>query len=71
MSAPQSLSLERLLWSWPSVIKAAPAGWERGFALSIAKASKHPGWVPSAKQYERMCQMVADLYAGGDGEVIE
>lgn len=56
-------SLDELLWSWPSVTAAARTDWERGFARSIAKASKRRGWKPSPKQLQLMNRLVDALYA--------
>lgn len=69
-------SVEELLWSWPSVCKAAKNEWARGFALSIARHSKRRNWTPSSKQYALMARLVADLYhprddAGDDFDLIE
>ncbi|MBW6506726.1 MAG: hypothetical protein K0B00_08265 [Rhodobacteraceae bacterium] len=67
-------NLEQLLFHWRAVIGKAPAGWARGFALSIQKARSRPGWQPTPKQLGLMHQMVDELFthAGdGDGEVIE
>lgn len=62
LHSPIHPSLEELLWSWPSVIRRAPEGWARTFALSIAQQSKRKNWQPSEKQLGIMRGMVADLY---------
>lgn len=65
--------VDQLLFSWGRVIRDAE-GWARGFALSIQRDRKKPGWQPSAKQLSIMRQLVAELtaYAGtGDSQVIE
>ena len=65
-------SVDELLWSWPSVCKAVKDEWARGFALSIAKASKRRNWAPTAKQYAIMHRLVSDLYdTRGDFDLIE
>jgi len=52
--------VDRLLFRWGAVVRDAE-GWARGFALSIQKARKRPGWTPSAKQLALMQRMVAEL----------
>lgn len=52
--------IDRLLFSWPRVI-ACSSGWSRGFALSIQKARKRPGWMPSTRQLSVMRKLVADI----------
>lgn len=52
--------VDRLLFSWGRVIAHAH-GWERGFALSIQRARKRPGWRPSHKQYALMEKLVATV----------
>lgn len=54
--------VEELLWSWPTVCKAAKDEWAKGFALSIAKQSKRRNWKPSAKQHALMMCMVNEVY---------
>ena len=71
MSGPE---LERALFHWHAVIKAAPRGWARDFALSIARSARRPRWRPTERQAQAMRRMVADLFAapgGSDGELIE
>lgn len=66
--------LEVLLHHWPAVIRYADEGWARGFALSIQRARKRPGWVPTSRQMAVMQQMVAEFFIqtdGGDEEVVE
>ena len=57
---------EILTLYWPRVLRQvmAPEGneWERGFALSIARAGKRPGWRPTPKQESIMRRMVAELF---------
>lgn len=52
--------IDRLLFNWPRVIADAK-GWARGFALSIQRARKKPGWKPSERQLSVMRQLVAEL----------
>lgn len=60
--------VDRLLFKWGQVIADAQ-GWARGFALSIQRARKKPGWTPTAKQLALMQRMVAELHiTGGDEE---
>lgn len=54
--------VDELLWSWPTVCKAATNEWTKGFALSIAKHSKRRHWMPSPKQHLLMHRMVNELY---------
>lgn len=66
--------IEVLLHHWPAVIRDADEGWARGFALSIQRARKRPGWIPTGRQMAVMQQMVAELFIqtdSGDEEVIE
>lgn len=61
MSAAQTYTgnpeVDTLLFSWPRVIADAQ-GWERGFALSIQRDRKRPGWKPSHKQFAVMEKLV-------------
>lgn len=52
--------VDRLLFSWGRVIADA-SGWTRGFALSIQRDRKKPGWSPSPKQLSVMQRLVAEL----------
>lgn len=58
--------VEELLWSWPSVCKAADTEWSRGFALSIMRQSRRRNWRPTEKQMVLMQRMVAALYERKD-----
>lgn len=64
MSAAQAYTgdpeVDRLLFSWRRVIAQAE-GWSRGFALSIQRDRKRPGWMPSPKQLAVMQRLVAEL----------
>mgnify|MGYP001449086879 CR=1 FL=1 len=64
MSAAQAYTgdpeVDRLLFSWRRVIAQAE-GWSRGFALSIQRDRKRPGWTPSPKQFAVMQRLVAEL----------
>ncbi|MDP5307574.1 hypothetical protein [Paracoccus spongiarum] len=76
MSGSTLRPIDELLWSWPTVCKAATNDWARGFALSIAKHSKRRNWTPSPKQHALMNRLVAELYRhrgdfDDDFEVIE
>lgn len=66
--------VERLLFHWPAVIRAAQEDWAKTFAQSIALQSRRRGWNPSAKQLGIMRRMVAELFqraAEDDGALIE
>ena len=52
--------VDRLLFIWGRVIAQAD-GWSRGFALSIQRDRKKPGWTPSRKQLAVMQRLVAEL----------
>lgn len=52
--------VDRLLFSWGRVIAQAE-GWSRGFALSIQRDRRRPGWMPSGKQLAVMQRLVAEL----------
>ncbi len=61
---------------WPRVLRRVMASdgdeWARGFAKSIARAGKRPGWRPSPKQEFIMRRMVQDLFiTDGELELIE
>lgn len=64
--------VDRLLFSWGRVIANAE-GWTRGFALSIQRDRKKPGWMPSPRQLSIMHRLVAELPQGvpEDVELIE
>lgn len=55
--------VDQLLFSWGRVIANAK-GWERGFALSIQRDRKRPGWHPSHKQFAVMERLVAATQQG-------
>lgn len=64
---------DELLFRWRRVIANAE-GWTRDFALSIQRARKRPGWVPSPKQLSVMHRLVAELPPPGredDPDLIE
>lgn len=67
--------VERLLFHWPAVVRAAGDDWAKGFATSIARQSRRRGWRPTQKQMEIMRRLVADLFThaheGGDHPLIE
>lgn len=52
--------VDQLLFRWGRVIERA-RGWARGFALSIQRDRKKPGWMPSQKQLAVMQRLVAEL----------
>ncbi len=62
--------VDRLLFNWRRVI-ADTQGWARGFALSIQRDRKKPGWMPSPKQLAMMRRMVAELPASGGEELAD
>jgi len=67
---------EILTLYWPRVLRRvmAPGGdqWARGFARSIARHGKRPGWKPSPKQAWLMRRMVQELFETDDElELIE
>lgn len=64
--------VERLVYHMKSIAGTGDA-WSTGFARSILRNSKRPGWVPSEKQLSCMRNLVADLFANrsDDPEVIE
>jgi len=67
------VEVDRLLFSWGRVVADAQ-GWARGFALSIQRDRKRPGWIPTAKQLAVMQRMVAELRMSGtdqEPELIE
>lgn len=65
MSAEQAFTgdpeVDQLLFRWRRVIADAKDEWARGFALSIQRARKRSGWVPSPRQLSVMRRMVAEL----------
>ena len=64
------MEVDRLLFRWGRVVADAQ-GWARGFALSIQRARKKPGWTPTAKQLAVMRRMVAELPMTANGEDAE
>lgn len=78
MSGPASQAytgdaeIDRLLFRWGRVI-ATSTGWARGFALSIQRDRKKPGWMPSDKQRSVMQRLVSELpqELPEDAELIE
>lgn len=56
---------EILTQHWPAVMRRVMADgsddWAKGFAKSIARHGKRPGWKPSDKQAWIMRRMVAEL----------
>lgn len=65
-----NVEVDRLLFQWRRVIANAQ-GWARGFALSIQRDRKKPGWMPSPKQLAMMRRMVAELPAWGTEELAD
>lgn len=61
---PQELD-EIMTLHWPAVMRRVMADgsdeWVKGFAKSIARHCKRPGWHPSDKQAWIMRRMVAEL----------
>jgi hypothetical protein len=53
-------SFGELEYRWPAVVRNA-TGWEKGFALSIAKNLRRKKWKPTPKQEAQMQRMVSDL----------
>lgn len=53
--------IDQLLFRWRRVIADATDEWARGFALSIQRARKRPGWMPSHRQLAVMRRLVAEL----------
>ena len=69
MTGPE---LERALFHWHAVIRQAPRGWAKEFALSIQRNQRRRNWKPTQKQSQIMRRMVADLFPNHDmGELIE
>ncbi|MTH34432.1 hypothetical protein GL279_07460 [Paracoccus limosus] len=62
MSAQSLRPLDELLWSWPTVCKAATNDWAKSFAQSIQRQSRRPNWMPTPKQHVLMQRMVAEVY---------
>ena len=60
--------LERLLHHMPTVARGATNTWASGFAWSIVRQGKRPGWRPSPKQLSIMRRLVSDLFANTDEE---
>lgn len=56
------LTLDRLLWSWPTVCRLATDEWAKGFALSIQRQSRNPRWRPTDRQLSMMRRLVCELY---------
>ncbi|KPP85800.1 MAG: hypothetical protein HLUCCO07_01755 [Rhodobacteraceae bacterium HLUCCO07] len=56
---------EILTVHWPRVLRRAMADgsddWAKGFAKSIARHGKRPGWRPTVKQAQIMRRMVSEL----------
>ncbi len=66
--------IERLVFHMRAVARMVSNEWACGFARSILRHSKRPGWRPSAKQLACMRQLVVDLFAHGadaDGDELE
>lgn len=60
--------IERLTYHMKTVARDAENIFASGFARSILRQSKKPGWTPSPKQMSVMQALVADLFAYGDVE---
>lgn len=71
MTSPAEL--ERLLHHMPAIAKGTTNEWATGFARSILRQAKRPGWRPSTKQLSMMRRLISDLFAHGteeEGELI-
>lgn len=62
-------SVDELLHHMPVFARKATNDWSRGFARSILKQSKQPGWTPSARQTAVMTRMVDELFIAGEGDI--
>ena len=64
---------EILTHHWPLVLRRVMADgsdeWAKGFARSIARHGKRPGWRPSPKQEWIMRRMVAELGTSRDEQM--
>lgn len=64
---------EILTHHWPLVLRRVMADgsdeWAKGFARSIARHGKRPGWRPSRKQEWIMRRMVAELGTSRDEQM--
>ena len=69
MTSPAEL--ERLLHHLPAIAGGDENEWVTGFARSILRHAKRPGWRPSTKQMSMMRRLVSDLFARGDEGELE
>ena len=63
-----ALSLEEILFWWPSIIRRASNDWAKGFARSILKCSRRRNWQPTPKQLSIMRRMVSELFTHGNDD---
>ncbi len=70
MTGPE---LERALHHMPAVAERATNTWAAGFARSIIRQSRRPGWKPTPKQATILRRLLAEFFAdaGDDAPVIE
>jgi len=64
----RKLKVEDMLFYWPSVVKRAVAGWQKGFAMGISHRSKKAGWVPTEKERTLMHKLVLEYLRGEKDE---
>lgn len=67
--------LARVLFHLGTIARIG-SDWERGFARSILRQSRNPGWRPSARQLETMRGLVDQMFSrrepgADDFDVIE
>lgn len=66
--------LDYALHHWPTVVRAAAVAddpWLFGFARSIARQAKRPGWRPSVRQEHLMRRMVHEAFLPDTGRPVE
>ena len=69
MPITRERSVQELLFYWPTVTRRANDDWTKGFAGSIAKASRRRNWRPTPKQLGVMQRLVAGLFAQADDDL--
>ena len=61
-------SIPEIMFHWPAVVSRADTDFAKGFARSVARQARRPGWRPTAKQLPIMERMVSDLFTSADDE---
>lgn len=70
----KGVSLEELVFWWPSITRRAKDEWAKGFCKSVLGQSKRRNWHPTEKQLSLMRRMHHEMFlsrASGDDDDLQ